>query len=74
MSDHSEISRLDTVSLARRIRTRELSAVEVIEHAVLLYHCLSLRDVETILVARSVIISSPHLAQGGRHSVCSVRT
>ncbi len=32
---------------------------EVIEHAVWLYHCfsLSLRDVETILVARGVVVS-----------------
>jgi putative transposase len=32
---------------------------EVIEHAVWLYHCfsLSLRDVETILAARGVVVS-----------------
>ncbi len=32
---------------------------EIIEHAVSLYHCfsLSLRDVETILAARGVVVS-----------------
>ena len=34
-------------------------SAEVIEHAVWLYHCfsLSLRDVETILAARGIVVS-----------------
>ena len=39
---------------------------EVIEHAVRLYHCfsLSLRDVETILAARGVMVSCESIREG----------
>ena len=41
--------------------------VEVIEHAVWLYHCfsLSLRDVETILAARGVVVSYESIREWG---------
>ena len=41
---------------------------EVIEHAVWLYHCfsLSLRDVETIVAARGVIVSYDYKSNGAR--------
>ena len=40
---------------------------EVIEHAVWLYHCfsLSLRDVETILAARGVVVSYESIREWG---------
>ncbi len=40
---------------------------EVIQHAVWLYHCfsLSLRDVETILAARGVVVSYESIREGG---------
>ena len=40
---------------------------EVIEHAVWFYHCfsLSLRDVETILAARGVVVSDETIRDGG---------
>jgi len=39
---------------------------EVIEHAVWMYHCfsLSLRDVETILAARGVVVSYEMIRSG----------
>ena len=39
---------------------------EVIEYAVWLYHCfsLSLRDVETILAARGIVVSYESIATG----------
>ena len=41
---------------------------EVIQHAVWLYHCfsLSLRDVETILAARGVVVSYETIREWGR--------
>ena len=41
--------------------------VEVIEHAVSLYHCfsLSLRDVETILAARGIVVSYENIREWG---------
>ena len=40
---------------------------EVIEHAVWLYHCfsLSLRDVETILAARGIVVSHESIRDWG---------
>ena len=41
---------------------------EVIQHAVWLYHCfsLSLRDVETILAARGVVVSDETIREWGQ--------
>jgi putative transposase len=41
--------------------------VEVIQHAVWLYHCfsLSLRDVETILAARGIVVSYESIREWG---------
>src|ERR1700759_2529191 len=41
--------------------------VEIIEHAVWLYHCfsLSLRDVETILAARGIVVSYESIREWG---------
>ena len=38
---------------------------EIIEHAVWLYHCFSLREVETILAARGVVVSDESAREWG---------
>jgi transposase-like protein len=39
----------------------------VIKHAVWLHHCFSLRDVETILAARGVVVSYESIREWGLH-------
>ena len=46
---------------------------EVIQHAVWLYHCLSLRDVETILAARGMVVSYETIREWGLRFAPAVR-